>query len=62
MNSLRVFFRGGVTSYRALFGWLNPWVARLLFVIILMVIPGSQLIVYPILWILMPRESGYRNW
>jgi phage shock protein C len=41
---------------------LNPWVARLLFVIILMVIPGSQLIVYPILWILMPRESGYRNW
>jgi ABC-2 type transport system permease protein len=25
MNSLRVFFRGGVTSYRALFGWLNPW-------------------------------------
>jgi ABC-2 type transport system permease protein len=27
MSSLRVFFRGGVTSYRALFGWLNPWVA-----------------------------------
>lgn len=27
MNSLRVFLRGGVTSYRALFGWLNPWVA-----------------------------------
>ena len=25
MNSLRVFFRGGLTSYRALFGWLNPW-------------------------------------
>ena len=27
MNSLRVFFRGGVTSYRALFAWLTPWVA-----------------------------------
>ena len=26
MNSLRVFFVGGVTSYRALFNWLNPWV------------------------------------
>jgi ABC-2 type transport system permease protein len=25
MNSLRVIFRGGLTSYRALFGWLNPW-------------------------------------
>jgi ABC-2 type transport system permease protein len=25
MNSLRLFFRGGLTSYRALFGWLNPW-------------------------------------
>lgn len=33
MNSLRVFFRGGVTSYRALFGWLNPWVALPMFVI-----------------------------
>jgi ABC-2 type transport system permease protein len=26
MSSVRVFLRGGVTSYRALFGWLNPWV------------------------------------
>jgi ABC-2 type transport system permease protein len=25
MNNLRVFFAGGVTSYRALFNWLNPW-------------------------------------
>jgi ABC-2 type transport system permease protein len=34
MNSLRVFFRGGVTSYRALFGWLNVWVAVPMFVIV----------------------------
>jgi len=27
MSSLRVFLVGGVTSYRALFGWLNPWLA-----------------------------------
>jgi ABC-2 type transport system permease protein len=26
MNSARVFFFGGLASYRALFGWLSPWV------------------------------------
>jgi ABC-2 type transport system permease protein len=26
MNWLRVFFIGGVTSYRALFNWITPWV------------------------------------
>ena len=36
---------------------LGPWVARLLFVLLLMVIPGSQILVYPILWILMPSEE-----
>jgi ABC-2 type transport system permease protein len=33
---LRVFFSGGVTSYRALFAWINPWLA----------VP--MLVVYPI--------------
>jgi phage shock protein C len=36
---------------------LDPWIARLLFVLILFVIPGSQILVYPILWILMPAEQ-----
>jgi phage shock protein C len=36
---------------------LEPWPARLLFVLALMLIPGSQLVVYPILWILMPQAS-----
>jgi phage shock protein C len=36
---------------------LTPWVARLLFVLLLMVIPGSQILIYPILWILMPAEG-----
>ena len=36
---------------------LSPWTARLLFVFILLVLPGSQIIVYPILWILMPSEQ-----
>lgn len=35
---------------------IDPWPARLLFVLILLVLPGSQLLVYPVLWILMPKE------
>ena len=35
----------------------RPWTARLLFLLMLMVVPGSQLLVYPILWILMPSEE-----
>jgi len=35
---------------------LSPWTARILFILVLLVIPGSQIIVYPILWILMPSE------
>jgi phage shock protein PspC (stress-responsive transcriptional regulator) len=37
---------------------LTPWVARLLFVLLLMAVPGSQIVVYPILWILMPAEDA----
>jgi phage shock protein C len=36
---------------------LEPWLARLLFVLVLLVIPGSQLLIYPVLWILMPNEE-----
>ena len=36
---------------------IDPWPARLLFVLLLMVIPGSQLLIYPVLWILMPAED-----
>lgn len=36
---------------------LEPWPARLLFVLVLMLIPGSQLLIYPILWILMPQAT-----
>ena len=32
---------------------IDPWAARLLFLALLL-IPGSQLILYPLLWILMP--------
>jgi phage shock protein PspC (stress-responsive transcriptional regulator) len=36
---------------------IDPWPARLLFVLVLMVLPGSQLLIYPILWVLMPTEA-----
>ncbi len=36
---------------------ITPWLARVLFVVLLMVIPGSQILIYPILWILMPTEE-----
>jgi ABC-2 type transport system permease protein len=26
MTSVRIFFIGGLMSYRAMFGWLNPWI------------------------------------
>ena len=40
---------------------LSPWTARLVFVLALMVVPGSQILVYPLLWILMPTEESVRR-
>ncbi|SEB80798.1 Phage shock protein PspC (stress-responsive transcriptional regulator) [Nocardioides exalbidus] len=37
---------------------LGPWVTRLLFLISLVVIPGSQFLVYPILWFVMPSQTS----
>ena len=37
---------------------LTPWIARLLFVVLLMVLPGSQLLVYPVLWFVMPADDS----
>jgi phage shock protein C len=36
---------------------IDAWAARLLFVLVLLVIPGSQILIYPLLWILMPSEE-----
>jgi phage shock protein C len=36
---------------------IAPWTARILFVLLLMVVPGSQILIYPILWVLMPSEE-----
>jgi phage shock protein C len=37
---------------------IEPWLARLLFVLVLFVLPGSQILIYPVLWILMPSEPA----
>lgn len=39
---------------------IDPWPARILLLLLLMVIPGSQILIYPILWILMPSEETVR--
>jgi phage shock protein C len=51
---------GGVCAGLARRFGLGAWTTRLLFVLVLMVIPGSQILVYPLLWILMPAEETVR--
>ena len=48
---------GGVCAGLARRFGIGPTMMRILFVVTLIVIPGSQIIVYPILWILMPSEK-----
>jgi len=48
---------GGVCSGLGRRFGITPWPARLLFVLLLMAIPGSSILIYPILWILMPSEQ-----
>ncbi len=36
-------------------GW-SPTVVRILFIVTMIVIPGSQLIIYPILWLILPKR------
>lgn len=35
---------------------LSAGVTRVLFILSLILIPGSQILIYPILWVLMPKE------
>lgn len=36
---------------------ISPFAARVIFVVGLLILPGSQILIYPILWILMPSEQ-----
>jgi phage shock protein PspC (stress-responsive transcriptional regulator) len=49
---------GGVVAGLGRRFGIRPWPARLLFVLLLLVIPGSQILIYPILWVLMPTEEA----
>jgi phage shock protein PspC (stress-responsive transcriptional regulator) len=70
MNSIHEWFRregmvrprdgrvlGGVLAGLGRRLGIDPWPARLLFILALLILPGSQLLIYPVLWILMPDES-----
>ena len=48
---------GGVVAGLGRRFGIEPWPARMLFLLILLVIPGSQILIYPLLWILMPSET-----
>jgi phage shock protein PspC (stress-responsive transcriptional regulator) len=37
---------------------IAPWPARILFVLVLFILPGSQILIYPLLWWLMPSEDA----
>jgi len=47
---------GGVCAGLARRFGMGATMMRILFVVTMIVIPGSQILVYPILWILMPSE------
>ena len=37
---------------------LEPWPARIVFLLLLLIVPGSQILIYPLLWVLMPSEDA----
>ncbi len=48
---------GGVCSGLARKFGVDAWAIRLAFIVALFAIPGSQIIIYPIAWLLMPDET-----
>ena len=43
---------------------IDPWPARLILLVLMIIIPGSPLLIYPVLWFLLPQApvgtgSGY---
>ncbi|PPK93172.1 phage shock protein PspC (stress-responsive transcriptional regulator) [Kineococcus xinjiangensis] len=50
-------FAGVCAGVAQRFG-MDPWAVRALFAVSLAVLPGSQVIAYPVLWLLMPEERS----
>ena len=74
MDDVRLFFArnglyrsrderllGGVCAGLGARLGVGPGTARILFLLLLLVVPGSQLIVYPLLWWLMPLATSDRT-
>ncbi|NAZ86071.1 PspC domain-containing protein [Kineococcus indalonis] len=49
---------GGVCAGLAQRSGIDPWAVRALFVTTLVVVPGSQVLIYPLLWVLMPEGDA----
>lgn len=49
---------GGVCAGLAQRTGADPWAVRALLAATLLVVPGSQLLVYPLLWVLMPAQEA----
>jgi len=49
---------GGVCAGFAQRFGVEPWAVRALVVTTLVVVPGSQLLVYPLLWLAMPADGS----
>jgi phage shock protein PspC (stress-responsive transcriptional regulator) len=47
---------GGVVAGLGQRFGIAAWPARLLFAVVLLAVPGSQILIYPILWIVMPPQ------
>jgi len=53
VNAIRIFFVGGLTSYRALFNWLSPWI----FVPTFLIAPIFQIL----LFVYIGRSAGVQS-
>lgn len=53
MTSARIFFIGGLMSYRALFGWMSPWI----FIPSLLISPVCQILLFAFIG----RSAGVGN-
>ena len=49
---------GGVCAGLAQRFGVDPWAVRALFIATLVLIPGSQVLIYPVLWLLMPAAGA----
>ena len=47
------------TAYTGRHFGIEPAMSRVLFIVLLLAIPGSQLIVYPVLWFCLPLDGDY---